>query len=174
MALAPQQTLVLEGLCADPVATTRRFWAKVDRTGDCWLWTASRMRMGYGRFAVTTSNIWQAHRFSALLSTGEIPAGALVLHRCDNPPCVRPEHLYFGDGSDNNDDMSERNRFNLARLRGSQNARSKLTAEQVLDMRRRYAAGENRTELGRAFGVSRQTASDIIARKLWGWLGMGG
>lgn len=170
MAIAPQEALRLNEICSDPTATADRFWAKVDKSGECWTWTAYRMKTGYGRFGIGTSKVWQAHRFSALMAWGQISPGTLVLHRCDNPACVRPEHLYEGNNSDNNADMVERNRFNLPLLRGTNNNQSKLTEGDVREIRRRHELGETRTSLGKAFGVSRQTASDIVDRKLWGWL----
>ncbi|MBY6385470.1 helix-turn-helix domain-containing protein [Rhodococcus qingshengii] len=170
MAQAPRETLRLNEICKNLDSDTRRFWAKVDKSGDCWEWTAARMKTGYGRFGIGSTNVWQAHRFSALLAWGQLSPGALVLHRCDNPACVRPEHLYEGNNFDNNADMVTRNRFNLPLLRGTKNNQAKLTEDQIREMRKRFNGGTSRTQLGREFGVSRQTASGIIAGKGWGWV----
>jgi len=95
-----------------------RFWAKVDKDGPngCWVWTAStfRARNGYGKFnagtTAATSKTVYAHRFSYELSNGPIPDGLDVLHGCDNPPCVNPNHLRLGTAADNSADMLRRKR----------------------------------------------------------------
>lgn len=170
MATPPPSPIRLADVSPDPAYDAARFWAKVDKSGECWTWTAYKLSTGYGRFGIGWTAVWQAHRYSALMHFGEIPAGALVLHTCDTPACVRPEHLYFGTNADNNRDMSDRERFNYGVLRGSNNQQSKLSAEQVLEIRRKCAGGQSRRSLGREYGVSHQTVSDIVARRLWDWL----
>ena len=86
-----------------------RFWAKVEKSGECWIWTASRRGKGYGLVRFRGRNA-QAHRASYEMHNGPIPDGAVVRHKCDNPPCVNPDHLELGTVADNNRDMSERGR----------------------------------------------------------------
>ena len=90
-----------------------RFWAKVDKSSGCWLWTAYRNTEGYGvftRFGRST-NSEGAHRVSYIISSGaEIPNGMHVLHKCDNPSCVNPDHLYLGGNIENSRDRKERGR----------------------------------------------------------------
>src|SRR4051812_22074657 len=86
-----------------------RFWSKVDKTGECWLWTAYRDAAGYGRFGLA-GKVQKAHRVSYELAVGPIPAGAHVLHSCDNPPCVNPDHLRVGSRIDNMRDKFMRGR----------------------------------------------------------------
>lgn len=80
-----------------------RFWARVKKGDGCWEWTGSTGRRGYGTFMVHGERT-RSHRYSWALHFGAIPDGLWVLHRCDNPPCVRPDHLWLGTVLDNNVD----------------------------------------------------------------------
>lgn len=92
-----------------------RFWQSVDKTGDCWLWTAAHLPAGYGMTFVRGKN-QLAHRVAWELTNGVITEGAWVLHRCDNPACVNPDHLYLGNRSRNMKDAHERSRIDLKRV----------------------------------------------------------
>ena len=83
---------------------TERFWAKVDRSGDCWLWTGGTNVWGYGVHKVDGRSV-AAHRFSWTLEKGPVPQGLVVCHTCDTPACVRPDHLFVGTQRDNIADM---------------------------------------------------------------------
>lgn len=90
------------------IRSADHFWRQVDTSGDgCWEWQGYRLPRGYGHFASSS-----AHRRSWELTNGPIPEGRWVLHHCDNPPCVRPDHLYAGTASDNAQDRERRGRGN--------------------------------------------------------------
>lgn len=86
-----------------------RFWSKVNKTDGCWIWTAYRDDKGYGCFGFR-GKVWKAHRVAYELATGPIPTGAHILHSCDNPSCVNPEHLRAGTHADNMRDKVARGR----------------------------------------------------------------
>jgi hypothetical protein len=86
------------------------FWQKVDTSGDCWTWTGGRNSFGYGLTKHDGHGIG-AHRLAWILTNGSIPANLVVCHHCDNPPCVRPEHLFLGTQQDNIRDASRKGRL---------------------------------------------------------------
>lgn len=138
------------------------FYKYVDRTGDCWVWTKSKNNWGYGQARIVGTSI-TAHRLSWTLEYGPIPDGLLVLHKCDNRACVRPNHLFLGTNQDNSDDMIRKGR--------QLHKNTKLTAETVRDIRRRYAAGGVSTiKLADEYGIGVTTVAHIIHRRRWAWL----
>jgi hypothetical protein len=89
----------------------QRFWAKVDKSDGCWVWTANKLPRGYGLFQFASRKAVTAHRLSYEMANGPIPAGLFVLHRCDNPSCVRPDHLFAGTHTDNMCDAARKGRL---------------------------------------------------------------
>lgn len=91
-----------------------RFWRRVNKTDGCWEWTGAHHPFGYGQFRIGNGSkqgkLVSAHRYSYELHKGAIGPGLSVLHECDNPKCVRPDHLYQGTAADNFDDMVRRAR----------------------------------------------------------------
>ena len=148
--------------------TEARFLAKVappDENG-CHLWTAYVNRNGYGQFGYFGRNV-KAHRYAAGMV--DLPPEIQTRHICPGEPnrlCVNPAHLTFGSHADNMRDRNEAGR--QARQKGVDHGGAKLTEEQVLEIRRRYAAGGvSQQALGDEFGVAQHTISDIVRRRYW-------
>jgi hypothetical protein len=129
--------------------------------GRCWLWQDTFMQQGYGRWAGTL-----AHRYSWVLYVGEIPDGLSVLHRCDNPPCVNPAHLFLGTQQDNLADMREKGH----QVRGELQGGAILTEELVRAIRkryRRYSHVNGTGAIARDLGVSLITIWKVVMRHTW-------
>ncbi len=148
-----------------------RFWAKVQITESCWLWTGSRNDSGYGLLgtgkASAKPNMIRAHVFSWLIHRGEIPDGLWVLHDCpngDNPACVNPYHLWVGTPQDNSMDSGRKNRT----VFGPRNPMAKLKEYQVQEMRERYALGGiSFSQLAKMYGISTMTCWKAVRRHQW-------
>lgn len=143
-----------------------RFWAKVDKSGECWEWTAGKVSDGYGSIGEggRGGKILGAHRVAWFLEYGEWPTEH-VLHRCDNRGCVRVSHLFLGSHHDNMRDCREKGR--KARLAGEMNGASRLSKEQVLVIRDDYAQGESIAGIARHRGASEANVWRIVHRKSW-------
>lgn len=138
-----------------------RFWSKVllPTNSDCWLWVgACAGHMGYGHFNGGDRGFLKAHRFSREIHFGPIPAGMMVLHKCDNPRCVNPDHLFLGNASDNMLDCSRKGRIRIPHKSGEANNTAKLTNEQADCIRK--MPGLHR-DIAAKFGVNRSTVSAI-------------
>lgn len=145
------------------------FTNKIKKTPTCWLWTACRSPKGYGQFGLRVDGkfkITAAHRVAYLLFVGEIPDGLHVLHRCDNPQCVNPSHLFLGTNADNVADRVKKNRS--AVMIGSKNSNAKLTVADVQNIRQmlKYKV-KSRTQIASDYGVSYPTISHIATRISW-------
>lgn len=88
----------------------QNFWKKVIKSDGCWKWTAAKNESGYGMFGIGKKKLDRAHRISWKLLRGDIPKGLFVLHKCDNPECSNPEHLFLGTNLDNVRDMISKGR----------------------------------------------------------------
>lgn len=156
-----------EHICYLPGHATRvrfgsllsRFWAGFNKRGfdECWEWKSGLDKDGYGSISQNRKH-YRAHRFSYELHYGPIPEGLSALHRCDNPRCVNPNHLFLGTSADNVADMLQKNRF----------GRSKLTPEEVTKIRDLYErGGVTHADLAAEYGVSGPTIGRIVNRKGW-------
>jgi len=146
----------------------RNFWAKVNILGpeDCWEWQAGLDHKGYGKVRFNGIT-YLAHRIAYELTYDPIPKGLFCCHKCDNSKCVNPGHLFLGTQQDNMADMYSKGR-NPDRY-GINNGNSKLTKEQVLEIRRLYALEDHlsQVKLGILFGVSSKAIGLIVNRKHW-------
>ena len=150
-----------------------RFWSKVHKTVDCWLWighvaTRDPAKDGYGRFnAQKEFGATLAHRVAWILTNGQVPADLLVLHKCDNRKCVNPDHLFLGTDQDNFDDMRAKGRERHVGATGEAHGHAKLTDEKVRAIRKRYAELNSLTKVAKEFGITFQNVSCIKNRKTW-------
>lgn len=160
------------------------FWSKVDTSGDCWLWQGRRDADGYGRFGIWGRGDLRTNRYVWEITHGPIPDDLWVLHKCDNPACVRPDHLFLGTVLDNNADMLAKGRQVGQRLvqdpdpewrgdpthdnrRGEKHGEAKLTEDAVREIRRRRAEGEILRVLAAEFGVSDGLVRAVVYRRAW-------
>lgn len=150
-----------------------RFYSKID-TDDpskCWNWQDSLDKDGYGFFFTGTRKnpvTHRAHRFSYQFHYGVEPGDKLVCHKCDNPSCVNPTHLFLGTYSDNNNDTSDKGRHRSNPRIGVDAKQSNLDENDVRRIRQLYAKGGiSQTELAEAYGVSQVAISCIVRRKTW-------
>jgi hypothetical protein len=156
-----------------------KFWDRVPMgdPNECWDWPGARNQKGYGLFAVRTlpddyertGRTWTqlvASRVAYYLTHGDKFDGFYICHKCDNPSCVRPEHLFLGTAKENNKDMFDKGR-NPNQV-GSSNGFAKLTEESVKEMRAIYAAGGiSFSKLARMFSVTEMAAHNAVRKKTW-------
>lgn len=145
-----------------------RFWSRIHKGDGCWEWTWSKDNKGYGMMGMPSRNAVKVHRISWAIHYGQIPEGLCVLHHCDNPPCVRPDHLFVGTNLDNIINKMEKGRAALPMIRGEGHGLAKLNAEQVLQIRELYATGKfSYREVGERFGVFLTNIRSIVKRESW-------
>lgn len=130
----------------------------------CWPWQGNTNELGYGTLHHRDRS-QLAHRLSWELHHGSIPAGMLVCHHCDNPPCVNPAHLFVGTNRDNVDDMHRKGRARP--LRGSQHPASKLNEEAVRTIRQLSDEGWLQCRLAERYGVSAPLIAKVVRREIW-------
>jgi hypothetical protein len=158
--------------------------ARHPERGPCWVWTGCRNPDGYGQVTVRPGVSQGVHRTAWELAAGPVPEGMSVLHVCDNPPCVRNDgegwyevngvrrprrgHLFLGTKADNRADMVAKGRRRTVTARGEQHRNARLSAEDVREIRARYAMGEGScARLAREFGVSATTVHLIVRGRAW-------
>ena len=147
-----------------------RFWDKIKppkNENDCWEWIAFKDKDGYGKISLRERNrkSYNAHRFSYELYYGSIPPGLDVLHNCDNPPCVNPNHLFLGTNKDNKQDAVNKNRH----AHGSTHGNSVLTDELVREILIKIYNNDfqNVNQIANQYNIDRTVISGILTGKMW-------
>ena len=137
------------------------FWTSVNKTESCWLWTKSRDKDGYGKASKKHRSL-RAHQYAWILTYGPIPDGQHILHRCDNPPCVRPDHLFVGTQADNVQDAMRKGRRRI--LRGKECSWSKLSDEEI-ERIRSLRGHMTQRRIAQEFGITQGHVSGIQRNK---------
>ena len=131
----------------------------------CWIWLGLVTRNGYGRLSWNRPGLpglRRAHRVAFAIFKGE-PGSLCVCHKCDNPGCCNPDHLFLGTNADNMSDRNAKGR----QAKGVGNGTHKLTVDQVLEIRRLVAGGMTQSDVASHYGVTRRLVNFIINGKLW-------
>jgi hypothetical protein len=151
-----------------------RFWRRVQKGPDCWRWTGGKKRRPDGSLSYGVAGLGRrqqtalAHRVAWEIVHGPIPDGKVVCHDCDNPLCVRPEHLFLGTRADNLRDMRQKGRGYVNSFPcGSAHPKARLTAEDVREIRTARADGVTLSALASRFGVHISTIGSIARRTTW-------
>lgn len=139
--------------------TEERFWEKVDKSGECWEWTACKDKDGYGFFRHDGKNK-KAHRFVFEMEGIDVPSGMLVCHHCDNPSCVKQDHLFIGDNSANQRDAAKKGRCRSSRL----------GQEEINQIRKLRNDGLSGPKIAALFGISSHTVYAIEHEAKWSYV----
>jgi len=146
--------------------TYARFYARhiPEPNSGCWLWLGFLDKDGYGFIRYKGKNT-RAHRYSYLAHKGEIPENNVVCHKCDNPSCVNPDHLFIGTKKDNTADMISKNRQGSWDYRlGGDSYNAKLTNEQAIEV---YKSSKSYRELANLYGVGTSTIGRIKRKQTY-------
>lgn len=140
---------------------TVNFWKHVRKGGSCWEWTGYRMDKGYG-IAWDGKKRWLAHRYSYTMVHGD-PGDKLICHKCDNPRCVRPDHLFIGTQADNMKDAATKDRV----AHGDRHSKAKLTSKSAATIVSAVLSGTPQRQVAFRHGVSPATVCLIMQGKIW-------
>lgn len=169
------------------------FWQKVTRSEhECWPWSGATHNKGYGNIGID-GRTTTTHRLAYTLAVGPIPPGMQVLHRCDNPPCCNPAHLFIGTHLDNMRDKIQKGRQARGERHGSRShpesvprgdehpyrrcpdivprgeahSHARLTEADVIDIRKAAAEGERQSSIAARYNVAQPTICNVVTRKTW-------
>jgi len=147
---------------------------EINEDTGCWEWTAAQNDPGYGRIRIEDT-LRYAHRVSFRLYNGDLDDNEQVNHRCHNPRCINPDHLYSGTQQENIEDARERGTLLESRARGPDHPRTVLTEDDVREIRRLYKKTDHtQRSLASQFDVSKGAIQDILERKTWDHIDDGG
>ena len=149
-----------------PEQRISKFWAKVNITADneqCWEWQGGKDKDGYGGVRIDPHSSTKSHRFSWMITYGEIPDNLFVLHKCDKPSCCNPKHLFLGTTQENTKDRYTKGRS----AKGEEHGNHKLLGEEVDCIREEHALGVSTKVLAERFNVHTSTIHNIVTRKQW-------
>ena len=144
------------------ISAEERFWKKVDKSGECWEWTAGKTTAGYGLFFLNGDQVY-AHRYVLELEGIDIPTNMCACHICDNRGCVNPDHLFLGTRADNQKDMAQKGRA----CRGEDVTGGKLLEGDILRIRDVLACNANQYEIAKYFNIDQSCVSRINTRENW-------
>ena len=144
---------------------TERLYEKTrrDQSTGCLEFQGYRIKKGYGYIGTENGKTTTTHRLAWQIAHGPIPEGMFVLHKCDNPPCCNPDHLFLGTNKDNMDDRSNKQR----QARGSRMGSSKLVESDIPVIRKRLSAGETHRSIAKSYGVSSPIITYINTGRTW-------
>jgi len=142
-----------------------RYEKLVIRSDGCWSWKNKLIANGYGTIQTGRNKMILAHRASWLIHNGEIPTGLLVLHKCDNPPCTNPDHLFLGTHKDNMQDCIRKGRRHARK--GELHYRAKINMNIARQIKELIASGSSQSAIGRMFNISPSTVQNIADGKTW-------
>lgn len=140
-----------------------RFWSRVQKTESCWIWTGGKRRKGYGVLHWNGKG-QSAHRIAYELAHGPVPQGMHVLHSCDTPACVRPDHLRAGTNKENHEERSRKGRS----AKGEGCGRATIGFDDVRAIRAARIAGVGLAALGSVYGLTPGHIRDIASGRRWG------
>ena len=142
---------------------TEKFWSKVNKSNDCWLWQAAQQRGRYGETKYHSKS-FLAHRVSWMLTHGPIPENLRVCHKCDNPRCVNPNHLFLGTDADNIKDRDNKNRTAIFERNGNARTNQKIVRQIRAEYESKTTTHRN---LAKKYGLSKTQIGRIIRQESW-------
>jgi hypothetical protein len=146
--------------------SVKQFWSKVEKTDNCWIWKGAKSSGGYGHISRSRAGLvkhFASHRFSWIVSFYEIPEGLDVCHHCDNPSCVRPDHLFLGSVSDNMLDCSNKGRIRF----GESHHASKLNDQIVYEIITMSRLGRSQGQIAKTFDVTQSVVWRVLSGRGW-------